>query len=52
MSASIVTADLGVSRRVDAWDEEDHPYPKDNLVTESSVIRTYRIDPERESQAG
>gem|GEM_PF-5004211 len=45
-SAAITTAGLGVSRRADASSEEHQAY------LPSSVAQTYRIGPERDSQAG
>ena len=48
----MITAQLGVSRRADAWDEQDQAYLRDALSTELSVRQAYRIGPERDSQLG
>ena len=52
LSATIITAGLGVSRRADAWDEEHQAYPKDTLIIRLSVKQAYRIGPERGAQTG
>jgi hypothetical protein len=52
LSTTIITAGLGISRRADAWDEQHQADPKVTLITQSSVIRMYRIEPERDFQAG
>jgi hypothetical protein len=46
------TAGLGVSRKADAWDQENKTYLQATLIAQSSVRRGYRIGPDRVSQAG
>ena len=48
----MVTAHLGVSRRADAWDEQDQAYFRDALSANLSIRQAYRIGPERDSQVG
>ena len=45
-------ADLGVSRRADAWDVKKQACLGETLMTRLSVTQPYRIGPERDSQAG